>query len=120
MSACIFCRIVAGEIPATYVHEDDAVVAFRDIEPRAPVHVLVVPRRHVASLLELSPAGGATDAELAGRLLEVAARVARAEGLDAPGRGFRVVSNVGPEGGQSVDHLHLHVLGGRPLAWPPG
>ena len=120
MSACIFCRIVAGEIPATYVHQDDAVIAFRDIEPRAPVHVLVVPRRHVASLLDLSPDAGGSDAALAARLLDVAARVARAEGLDAKGRGFRVVANTGPEGGQSVDHLHLHVLGGRALAWPPG
>jgi histidine triad (HIT) family protein len=120
MSACLFCRIVAGEIPATFVYEDDAVVAFRDIDPRAPVHVLVVPRRHVASVLALAPAGGAADPVLAARLFDAAAHVARAEGLDAPDKGFRVVTNSGPEGGQSVDHLHLHVLGGRALAWPPG
>ena len=118
--SCVFCRIVQGEIPATFVHQDDAVVAFRDVQPVAPVHLLVVPRRHVSSLLEFAPGDGAADPALSGRLLEVAARVARAEGLDAPGRGFRVVANTGPEGGQSVDHLHLHVLGGRSLAWPPG
>ena len=118
--SCVFCRIVAGEVPATFVHQDDTVVAFRDVTPAAPVHVLVVPRRHVPSLLGLAPGDGAIDAGLGTRLLEIVSRVARAEGLDAPGRGFRVVANTGPEGGQSVDHLHLHVLGGRALAWPPG
>lgn len=120
MSACIFCRIVKGEIPATFVHQDDAVVAFRDVQPQAPVHVLVVPRRHVVSLLALDCAAGGADAQLAARLLDVAARVARDAGLAAPERGFRLVANTGPEGGQSVDHLHLHVLGGRGMAWPPG
>ncbi len=118
--SCIFCRIVAGEIPAAMVHQDDAVVAFRDATPAAPVHVLVVPRRHVANLLDLSPGDGASDAALAARLLAVVAQVARAEGLDAAGRGFRLVANTGPQGGQSVDHLHLHVLGARAMAWPPG
>jgi histidine triad (HIT) family protein len=118
--SCIFCRIVRGEIPATFVHQDDAVVAFRDVTPKAPVHILVVPRLHLPSLLDLAPGDGAADPGLGARLLEVVARVARAEGLDAPERGFRVVANTGPEGGQSVDHLHLHVLGGRALAWPPG
>ena len=118
--SCIFCDIVAGEVAATIVHQDDAVVAFRDAEPQAPVHVLVVPRRHVASLLDLAPADGANDPGLAARLLAVAAQVARAEGLDAPGRGFRLVANTGPQGGQSVDHLHLHVLGGRAMTWPAG
>ena len=118
--SCVFCRIVSGEIPATFVHQDDAVVAFRDATPVAPVHVLVVPRRHVSSVLELAPLDGAADPALGARLLAIVARVARAEGLDAPGRGFRVVANSGPEGGQSVDHLHLHVLGGRSLTWPPG
>ena len=118
--SCIFCRIVAGEIPASFVHQDDAVVAFRDVTPQAPVHVLVVPRRHVPSLFGLAPGDGATDGELGTRLLEVVTRVARAEGLDAPGRGFRLVANTGPEGGQSVDHLHLHVLGGRVMTWPAG
>jgi histidine triad (HIT) family protein len=114
--SCIFCRIVAGEIPAAFVHQDDEVVAFRDVAPAAPVHVLVVPRRHVANVVDLASAGDG----LAGRLLDAVAVVARAEGLDAADRGFRVVTNTGPEGGQSVDHLHLHVLGGRRLAWPPG
>lgn len=118
--SCIFCRIVAGEIPATIVHQDAAVVAFRDATPTAPVHVLVVPRRHVASLLDLAPADGANDPALGARLLEVVAQVARAEGLAAPGRGFRLVANTGPEGGQSVDHLHLHVMGGRAMTWPAG
>jgi histidine triad (HIT) family protein len=117
MTACVFCRILAGEIPATFVHEEEHVVAFRDVQPVAPVHVLVVPRRHVGSILDL---GGESDAPLAARLVAVAGAVARAEGLAEPGRGFRVVTNIGRDGGQSVDHLHLHVLGGRALAWPPG
>lgn len=111
--SCLFCRIVAGEIPSTRVHEDDQVVAFRDIDPKAPTHILVIPRRHVASAAEL----GSDDVELAGRLLVVAAELAREEGLD---RGWRLVSNVGEEGGQSVGHLHIHLLGGRSLGWPPG
>jgi len=114
MSACIFCRIVAGEIPATLVFSDDSVVAFRDVNPQAPVHVLVVPRTHVDSLADLRD--GATAAALLGAIRTIA----EAEGLTAPARGFRVVANTGPEGGQSVDHLHFHLLGGRNLAWPPG
>ena len=116
--SCVFCRIVAGEIPATFVHQDDDVVAFRDTTPTAPVHVLVVPRRHVANVLDL--AGDDGDAGLSARLFAAVARVAREEGLDAPDRGFRLVTNTGPEGGQSVDHLHLHLIGGRRLSWPAG
>ena len=112
--SCLFCRIAAGEIPAAVVHETDETLAFRDINPRAPSHILVIPRRHVASLAALTPEEG----ELAGRLLLVAADVARQEGL-AP-NGYRVVSNVGEWGGQTVDHLHLHVMGGRAFHWPPG
>ena len=121
-SSCVFCRIVAGEIPATFVHQDDAVVAFRDVAPTAPVHVLVVPRRHVANVLDLATGDGdaAAATALSARLLEVVARVVRDEGLDAPDKGFRLVTNTGPEGGQSVDHLHLHILGGRRFTWPPG
>jgi histidine triad (HIT) family protein len=104
--SCIFCRLVAGELPATRVHEDADVLAFRDIQPQAPTHVLVVPKRHVASLAEL------TDARLAGALLLAAAAVARAEGLI---QGWRLIANTGAHGGQEVPHLHLHVLGGRPL-----
>jgi histidine triad (HIT) family protein len=112
-SDCVFCRIVAGEIPATRIHEDDLVVAIRDINPQAPTHVLLMPVAHVASAADLTDADG----PLLGRLFAVAADLARREGLD---NGWRVVSNVGPDGGQSVDHLHLHLLGGRPMAWPPG
>ena len=112
--ACLFCRIVAGEIPAAVVHETPDTLAFRDINPRAPVHVLVIPRRHLSSIAELE----ALDIELAGRLLLVAAEVARQEGI--ADRGYRVISNVGAWGGQTVDHLHLHVMGGRAFHWPPG
>lgn len=111
---CLFCGIVAGEVPATLVLETEQAVAFRDISPRAPSHILIVPRRHVASLGELDPA----DRDLAGHLLLAAAEVARREGFAA--QGYRVVANVGEWGGQTVDHLHLHVMGGRAFSWPPG
>jgi histidine triad (HIT) family protein len=112
--SCLFCQIARGEIPATVVHETDETLAFRDINPRAPSHILVIPRRHVASVAELGP----DDTALAGRLLLVAAEIARQEGLAS--QGYRVVSNVGAWGGQTVDHLHLHVMGGRAFHWPPG
>jgi histidine triad (HIT) family protein len=112
--ACTFCQIASGTIPATVVNETTDTLAFRDINPRAPIHVLVIPRRHVASLDAL----GENDAELASRLLLAAAAVARQEGLAE--RGYRVISNVGTWGGQTVDHLHLHVMGGRAFNWPPG
>jgi histidine triad (HIT) family protein len=112
--SCLFCRIVAGEIPSTQVHQDDLVLAIRDIAPVAPTHILVMPRAHVASLADMTDG----DAVLAGRLFAVAAEVARAEGIEDAG--YRVVANHGHAAGQSVDHLHLHVLGGRDLAWPPG
>lgn len=111
---CLFCKIAAGRIPAGVVYEDDLTLAFRDINPQAPVHVLVIPRAHVASLDEAADA----DEALMGRLLLAAARVARQEGL-AEG-GYRTVINTGAGAGQSVFHIHLHVLGGRPLSWPPG
>jgi histidine triad (HIT) family protein len=115
MSAdCLFCRIVAGEIPSTKVHEDDLVVAIRDIAPRAPTHVLLMPREHIASAADLTAAHG----PLLGRLFEVAADLARAEGI--VDRGYRLTTNVGAWGGQSVPHLHLHLMGGRPFDWPPG
>ncbi len=110
---CLFCRIVAGEIPATKLHQDDLVVAIRDIGPKAPTHVLLMPVAHVASAADLTEA----DAPLLGRLFAVAADIARREGLAG---GWRLVSNVGPDAGQSVDHLHVHLLGGRPMTWPPG
>jgi histidine triad (HIT) family protein len=111
--SCLFCKIIAGEIPAKPVYEDADVFAFADINPQAPVHLLVVPRKHMASL----DAAEESDAALLGRLLEAAARIAREKGL---ARGYRVVVNTGADGGQTVEHLHLHVLGGRAMAWPPG
>ena len=110
----IFAKIAAGEIPADIVYQDERAVAFRDIDPKAPVHILVIPRKPLQSLAHAAE----EDADLLGHLLRVAARVAEAEGL--PENGYRVVTNVGRDGGQSVDHLHLHVLGGRALGWPPG
>jgi histidine triad (HIT) family protein len=111
---CIFCKIVAGEIPSNGVYEDDQVLAFRDIQPQAPSHLLVIPRAHVASL----DAADEGDEALLGRLMLACRTVARAEGL-AEG-GYRVVTNIGDDGGQAVHHLHLHVLGGRSMGWPPG
>jgi histidine triad (HIT) family protein len=111
---CIFCRIVAGEIPSTTVAEDEAVLAIRDIAPRAPTHVLLLSREHIRSAAELTDA----DAPLLGRLFAMSAEIARSEGI-ADG-GYRVVTNVGTWGGQSVDHLHFHLMGGRPFTWPPG
>lgn len=111
---CIFCRIVRGEIEAKRVHEDEHVVAFRDVDPKAPTHILVIPRRHIASVTEL----GEADVEVAGRLLLAGGSVAIASGIAESG--YRLVLNTGEAAGQSVDHIHLHVLGGRPLQWPPG
>ncbi len=115
MSDCIFCKIVAGEIPAQLVYEDERTVAFRDINAQAPTHVLVIPRAHVASLTEAAERG---ERELLGDVLAAAAEVAAQEGLREGG--YRTVINTGAGAGQSVFHLHAHVLGGRPLAWPPG
>jgi histidine triad (HIT) family protein len=111
---CLFCRIIRGEIPADVVAEGESWLAFRDIQPQAPVHVLVIPRRHVDSVESL----GAEDGALAGELMLAAAEVARIEGV--AGSGFRAVTNVGERAGQSVFHLHIHVLGGRRMRWPPG
>lgn len=108
--SCVFCRIAAGELPSKKLHEDDLVFAVRDLHPQAPTHVLVIPRAHVASLWELADEPEAE--RLAGRLLLVAAQVARAEGLD---KGWRLIANTREHGGQEVAHLHLHVVGGRPL-----
>ena len=113
MSDCLFCRIVAGEIPATVVLDTERVLAFRDISPQAPVHVVVIPKDHHADVVALS----AADPALAGELLASASEVAAQEGL---ADGFRVVLNTGADGGQTVFHVHAHVLGGRGLGWPPG
>ncbi len=109
---CIFCRIAAGEVPADIVYENHFAVAFRDLNPRAPTHLLVIPRRHVPSVAEL----GEQDGELLAAMFAAIRNIARDAGLS----GYRVVSNVGPEAGQSVLHLHFHVLGGRSMSWPPG
>ena len=111
---CLFCAIVAGDIPADVVHRDADAVAFRDIDPKAPVHVLVIPTVHAATVAELAE----QDPALAGRLLAVAGDVARAEGVSESG--YRIVTNTGADAGQSVHHVHFHVLGGRGLTWPPG
>ncbi len=114
MSDCLFCAIAAGDIPADIVHSDDEVVAFRDISPQAPTHILVIPRAHYATALELAEAAPA----LSGRLLSVAGRLAEDDGIAADG--YRIVTNTGVAAGQSVAHVHFHLLGGRPLTWPPG
>jgi histidine triad (HIT) family protein len=114
MSECPFCKIVARTIPATLVYEDDMVVAFDDINPQAPTHTLVIPRKHMASIAELQD----SDVGLLGRLMLAGNNIAKLKGVaDA---GYRLVINTGAHGGQSVFHLHLHVLGGRHMAWPPG
>ncbi|MGH9540533.1 MAG: histidine triad nucleotide-binding protein [Terriglobales bacterium] len=112
-SDCLFCKIVSGQLPAKKAYEDDRVFAFHDLHPGAPTHVLIVPKRHLAGLAEAAPA----DEALLGHLQLVAARLAGELGLE---RGYRTVINVGPHAGQSVFHLHLHLLGGRAMAWPPG
>jgi len=111
---CVFCRIVAGDLPAEVVVRTDHAVAFRDLHPQAPVHVLVVPRRHIDDASALGPA----DAEVLADVLAAARQVAEREGIAA--RGYRLLFNVGEDASNSVPHLHLHVIGGRPLAWPPG
>lgn len=113
MTDCLFCRMANGEIKPELVYEDAEIMAFRDINPQAPVHCLVIPRRHITSIDMLE----ATDAELLGRMFLVAKRIAEEQGLAA---GYRTVINCGEEGGQTVFHLHLHVLGGRRMTWPPG
>jgi histidine triad (HIT) family protein len=109
---CLFCRIVSKEIPAKVIHEDDHTLAFRDIDPKAPTHVLVIPKQHVATLNDV------TDPALVGRLLVAAKEIAAAEGI--ADSGYRTVVNCGAGAGQTVFHLHLHLLGGRGLGWPPG
>ena len=115
MADCLFCKLVAGEIPARIVKRTDDAVAFHDIDPKAPVHVLVIPTAHVPAVRD---AAGPEGEAMLGRLLQFAAEVAGELGLDA--RGYRIVTNTGPDAQQSVDHLHFHVLGGRKLGWPPG
>jgi histidine triad (HIT) family protein len=114
MSDCIFCKIVNGEIPGKKIFEDDEILAFHDVSPQAPVHFLVIPKKHIRNVMELD----AADVALLGRLMNKAQELAVSEGCAE--KGARFVINCKSDGGQTVDHLHIHVLGGRPLAWPPG
>ena len=114
MADCLFCKIVAREIPCTIVYEDDRLIAFNDINPQAPTHVLVVPKRHVATLNDLT----AGDDQIVGEMVRRAAAIAKERGISAGG--FRSVFNTNREAGQTVFHIHLHVIGGRPMLWPPG
>ena len=114
MGDCIFCRIAAREIPASLVYEDDQLLAFGDVNPQAPVHVLIIPREHIPSLSHLD----SSHDQLVGRALRLAAELAKGKGLGESG--YRVVVNSGPDAGQSVGHLHFHTLGGRAMGWPPG
>jgi len=113
MSDCLFCKIIAGQIPSKSVYEDDRVFAFEDIQPQAPTHVLIVPKKHIRGLKEAE----AGDAEVVGRCHLAAAKIAKDRGIED---GYRTVLNVGPGSGQSVFHMHVHLLGGRRLSWPPG
>lgn len=113
-TGCLFCRIVRREIPAKVVYEDEHVLAFDDINPQAPVHTLVIPKLHLSSIAETTP----EDAPLLGHLIRVGSQIARDKGVAETG--YRLVANTGRHGGQTVFHLHLHLLGGRPMQWPPG
>lgn len=113
MSGCVFCRIVRGEAPARIVYQDEDVTAFRDSRPRAPTHILIVPNRHITGVAAAEP----EDSELLGNLFVIARRLAEQEDIVD---GYRLVVNNGPRAGQSVFHLHVHLLGGRPMGWPPG
>jgi len=113
MADCLFCSIISGKITSRTVYEDDHTFAFEDIDPQAPTHILIIPKRHIVDLKEAQPG----DAEIIGQCNLAAAKIARERGIE---NGYRTVFNVGPGAGQSVFHLHLHLLGGRPLHWPPG
>lgn len=112
--SCIFCKIVAGEIPSEILYQDDDVICFRDVAPQAPTHMLVIPRKHIGSIAELEE----HDTTLAGKILVTATQMAREQGISESG--YRVAMNCGDEGGQTVGHIHMHVLGGRQMGWPPG
>ena len=111
---CLFCKVVDGDLPADIVYENDSLIAFRDIAPKAPTHILLIPRRHIATMNDLQE----SDISLAGELFTTAAQIAADEGLAEDG--YRVVMNCNEAAGQSVFHIHLHLLGGRPMSWPPG
>lgn len=111
--ACLFCKIASGEVPSIVLYEDDDIMAFEDIDPQAPVHFLVIPKRHIDSANDLT----AADGPLLGKIFATISNLCREKGIE---NGHRIVTNIGAYGGQSVGHLHFHVLGGRALAWPPG
>ena len=112
--SCIFCKIVAGEIPADILYQDDDVMCFRDVSPQAPTHLLVIPKKHIGSIAELEQ----SDTDIAGKILVTATKMAKQDGVSESG--YRVAMNCGAEGGQTVGHIHMHVLGGRQMGWPPG
>ncbi|HEX9263429.1 MAG TPA: histidine triad nucleotide-binding protein [Candidatus Binatia bacterium] len=114
MNDCLFCAMADGKIKADIVYRDDRVIAFKDIKPRAPVHLLIIPRKHLAGVLDIEP----DDGPIIGEIFQVAARLARDQGIAESG--FRIVVNSGPDAGQSVFHLHYHLIGGRQMSWPPG
>ncbi len=114
MSDCIFCKIVAKEIPSTIVYEDDQILAFNDVNPVAPVHVLIIPKQHISSVTELE----LENVDLVGHIFLTSQKIAKELGIDE--NGFRIVNNCGDDGGQTVGHIHFHLLGGRQLQWPPG
>jgi len=114
MTDCIFCKIIERKIPSRIVYEDDIALAFEDINPQAPVHTLVIPKKHIATVLDL----GEDDSHVMGHLVKLANKIANEKGIAE--RGFRLVTNCNPESGQEVYHIHLHLLGGRPMHWPPG
>jgi len=111
---CVFCKIVNGEIPSEIVYNDDNILAFKDVNPQAPIHLLIIPKKHITSILEISN----DDESLLFQILKVAQKIAKDNDLDS--KGFRLVVNTGVDGGQTVPHLHFHLLGGRQLKWPPG
>lgn len=113
MKDCLFCKIVKGQIPGDIIYQDDKVMAFKDINPQAPVHFLVIPREHIVSARDITE----DNRDLIGYILYIASKLAREKGLDS---GYRIVNNCGPQGGQTVDHIHFHVLGKRNMQWPPG
>ena len=110
---CIFCKIAHNEIPSKKLYEDDEIVAFNDLEPQAPVHVLIIPKAHISSANEIT----AENSDIIGKIFMVAAKIAKEQGLD---KGYRIVNNCGEDGGQTVQHLHFHLLGGRKMHWPAG
>lgn len=114
MDNCIFCKIANGEIPSNIVYEDNLTIAFEDLEPKAPVHILIIPKKHLSSTLEIN----SDNSDIIGHIFTVAGKIAREKGFDKTG--FRIVNNCGEDGGQTVGHIHFHLLAGRNMQWPPG